>query len=129
MATDPEPTTVALSVSTHGKLKRLKEEGHFADMADAYRFAIALALAHGVTPGDITGARQTVFNIGTLDPDKSVYAAVSALRPDSSEPVYRTAEKLAEWGLEELSNMAQDGEIPFADLFKDAESLREVTSK
>lgn len=129
METESEPTTVGLSDSAHVKLKRLKEEGHFADMTDAYRFGIALALAYGVTPGIASGSRQTIFNVGTLDPDKSLFAAVSALRPETNEPVYRTAEKLAEWGVEEISKMAENGEISFSDLFREIGKLSSVISK
>jgi hypothetical protein len=129
METESEPTTVGLSDSAHVKLKRLKEEGHFADMTDAYRFGIALALAYGVTPGITSGSRQTIFNVGTLDPDKSLFAAVSALRPETNEPVYRTAEKLAEWGVEEISRMAENGEISFSDLFREIGKLSSVISR
>ena len=43
-----EPTVTGVSEKTHAKLKRLKEDGHFREMADAYRFAIGLALAQGI---------------------------------------------------------------------------------
>lgn len=128
MITETEPTTIGLSEATHGKLKRLKEEGHFAEMADAYRFAIALALAYGVTPNTVSGSR-TIFNVGTLDPDKNLYAAVRALRLDTDEPVYRTAEKLAEWGVEEIFKMAEGGEITYTKLFKEVMQRPSATSK
>ena len=69
-----EPTTIGLSDKTHASLKRLAEDkrnGHFAEMADAYRFGIGLALAHGVVPGELQPPRTTIFNVGTLDPDKA----------------------------------------------------------
>lgn len=125
MPKESEPTTIGLSDTAHGKLKRLKEDGHFLEMTDAYRFAIALALSHGAIAPVIKGSRQTIFNIGTLDPENSLYAAVSALREETDEPVYRTAERLAEWGVEELSRLAQTGEISFGELFREAENLLE----
>lgn len=80
-----EPTTIGLTEESHGILKRLKDEGHFAEMADAYRFAIALALSLGQEPPLVGGSRQTIFNVGTLDPDRALYYAVKILarRPRS----------------------------------------------
>lgn len=41
---------LGLSERVDAKLKRLQEEGHFADMRDAYRVGIALAMAFGIRP-------------------------------------------------------------------------------
>ena len=38
-----EPTMIGLGERTHPLLRRLKDDGHFAEMADAYRFGVALA--------------------------------------------------------------------------------------
>ncbi len=118
-----EPTTIGLSDKAHGQLKALKEAGHFAEMADAYRFAIGLALAHGITPPPIEGGRQTIFNVGTLDPDKSIYVAVGTLREPVAEPVYRSAERLAEWGVAELWRRAETSTLSLADVLKEADAL------
>ncbi len=123
MKEETEPTTIGLSDAAHGKLQELKEAGHFGEMADAYRFAIALALAHGAIAPAIGAGRQTIYNVGTLDPDKTIYVAVSALRDAVSEPVYRTAERLAEWGVEELHRRSQSGHLSFAEILTEAESL------
>jgi hypothetical protein len=117
-----EPTTIGLTKEGHDKLQRLKEDGYFAEMADAYRFAIALALAHGITGGS-TASRGTIFNVGTLDPDRSLYFAVKTLVEPRDEPVYKVAEKLAEWGVEELYRTAQSGHLSFAKLLEESESL------
>ncbi len=124
MAMEAEPITIGLSHSAHGKLQRLKEDRYFAEMADGYRFAIALALAHGISAPKISGNRITIFNVGSLDPDRSIYFAVSALRDEEDEPVYRTAERLAEWGVEELFRRVQDeGRLSIAEILSEAESL------
>jgi hypothetical protein len=123
-----EPTTIGLSEKSHGLLKRLTEDrrnGAFAEMADAYRFAIALALAHGVIPGEIPAPRQTIFNVGTLDPDKMIYNAVKALLNTADTPVYRWAERLAEWGVGELSARADRGDLDIGEILKEVE-LTEV---
>ena len=119
-----EPITIGLSQTAHGKLQRLKEDGYFAEMADGYRFAVALALAHGVSVPRLGGSRVTIFNVGSLDPDRSVHIAVSALREEVDEPVYRTVERLAEWGVDELYRRVQDqGRLSVAEIVAEAESL------
>jgi hypothetical protein len=122
---EAEPTTIGLSDVAHVRLRKLKEDGHFAEMADAYRFAIGLALAHGISPDPIAGSRTTIFNIGTLDPDGSIRTAVATLREPSDEPVYRSAERYAEWGVTELSRRAETGTLSLAEVLREAEALSE----
>lgn len=122
-----EPTTIGLSEKSHGLLKRLTEDkrnGAFAEMADAYRFAVALALAHGVIPDEIPAPRQTIFNVGTLDPDKMVYSAVKALLNTDDTPVYRWVERLAEWGVNELATRADRGDLDIGEILKEAEMAK-----
>lgn len=117
-----EPTNVGLNQRTHQKLKRLKEDGHFGEMVDAYRCAIALALAYGVVPDDNITSRSNIFNVGTVDPDKEIYTAIKAIIPKGDVAVYKMAERLAEWGVNELSDKAKSGFLDFASLINDAES-------
>lgn len=108
-----EPTTIGLSDQAHSMLKRLtedKQNGNFAEMADAYRFGIALALANGVIPEDVSGQR-TIFNVGTLDPDKQIYMTIKFLINTGDTPIYHWAERLAEWGVREMSSMADRGDF------------------
>lgn len=117
-----EPTTIGLSEQAHAMLKRLAEDkknGYFAEMADAYRFGVALALAYGVIPDEILGQRTTIFNVGTLDPDKRIYTTIRSLLPASvigDTPVYRWAERLAEWGVREMSLMSDKGELDIGEI-------------
>jgi hypothetical protein len=121
-----EPTTVGLTSDGHDKLRRLKEDGHFAEMTDGYRFAIALALAHGAVP-TVAGQRGTIFNVGTLDPERQLYTAIKALYEPLDEPVYSIAERLAEWGVIELSRMAETSTLSFARILEEAEALQNRT--
>ena len=116
-----EPTTIGLSDSAHEKLKWLREEQHFRDLLDGYRFAIGLALAQGVEPPDIE-KRTTIFNVGTVDPDQSLKLSIKALMGDRVEKtsVYRMAERLAEWGINELASQAKVGSIDFVSLLVQA---------
>jgi hypothetical protein len=124
MADTQGKTTVGLTETRHRMLQKLKEDGVFGEMVDGYRFAIALALAHGGI-GDATGAgkRETMFNLGTLDPDQTLYVAISALRDTTDEPVYRTAERLAEWGIEELHKRSERGRLSLSELLDEVEAL------
>lgn len=118
-----EPTTIGLSDRAHAMLKRLvedKQNGNFAEMADAYRFGIALALAHGVIPEDMSGQR-TIFNIGTLDPDRQIYTTIKSLMNTGDMPIYRWAERLAEWGIREMSSMADRGEFDIGSILSKAQ--------
>lgn len=121
-----EPRTVGLSSEAHQLLKGLKRDkddpgshAPFAEMADAYRFAISLALAHGAIAPKGTATTQTFLNVGSLDPDGTVKIAIEALRreEDAEEPVYRTAERLAEWGVRELAGRAAGGSVRFSEIF------------
>ena len=122
----PEPTTIGLSESAHEQLKWLQEKEYFRDLLSGYRFAIGLALAQGVEPSDVQN-RTTIFNIGTFDPDQSLKRSIEALMGDRVREmaVYKMAERLAEWGVNELASQAAAGSIDFVKLLDQA-SKREV---
>lgn len=117
-----EPTTIGLSESAHEKLKWLQEEQHFRDLLDGYRFAIGLALAQGVEPPDVQ-KRTTIFNVGTVDPDQHLKRSIEVLMGDRVQdtPVYKMAERLAEWGVNELASQAKAGSIDFVHLLDQAD--------
>lgn len=116
-----EPTTIGLSEGAHEKLKRLQEEQHFRELLDGYRFAIGLALAQGVEPPEVQ-KRTTIFNVGTVDPDQSLKRSIEALMGDRVQDasIYKMAERLAEWGVNELASQAESGSIDFAGLLDQA---------
>lgn len=116
-----EPTTIGLSEDAHKNLKWLQEEQYFRELLDGYRFAIGLALAQGVEPPEIQ-KRTTIFNVGTVDPDHSLKRSIEALMGDRlrETPVYKMAERLAEWGVEELVSQARAGSIDFVRLLEQA---------
>lgn len=120
-----EPTTIGLSERSHALLKRLAEDkrnGHFAEMADAYRLGIGLALANAVIPDEVPTPRTTIFNVGTLDPDKQIYNAIRLLSDTGETSVYRWAERLAEWGVRELATRAEAGTLDIGELLGEISS-------
>ncbi len=113
-----EPKTIGLTQGTKAKLERLKSDGYFKEMQDAYKFAVGLALASGGIANPLKNT-TTVYGTGDLDQDRSLYEAVKALRDNmtsENEAVYKTVERLAEWGINELSAMAESGNIDFSSL-------------
>ena len=113
-----EPTTIGLSESAHDKLKWLKEEEYFNDLLDGYRFAIGLALAQGIIDPPEVEKRTTIFNIGTVDPDQSLKQSIQAIMGNQLRGVstYRMAERLAEWGVNELESQARSDGINFIEI-------------
>ena len=111
---------LGLSERVDAKLKRLHEEGHFADMRDAYRVGIALAMAYGIRPPEIMQPKVNRYNISQIDEDKSIETAINLLMDTGGVPPYRWAERLAEWGVEELSRESKNGLIDFSRLLTEA---------
>ena len=118
-----EPNQIGIGEVAHNHLTRLLEEGYFAQMMDAYRFAIALALAHSVSPTKLTGSRKNFFSIATIDPDQSLYAAIKTIIDTGDTPVYRWAERLADWGVMEMSKQADSGTLDIGNLLKESEEI------
>lgn len=115
---------IGVAEATHAKLQRLKEDGHFREMADAYRFGIGLALAQGVSPKEISS--RTVFSVATIDPQQELKTAIQAVFGDQIKgvAVYKMAERLADWGINELSALAEKGEIDIVALFDQIEDTK-----
>src|SRR5688572_9832115 len=122
-----EPTMIGVSKLTHVKLTRLKEDGHFKEMADAYRFAIGLALAQGIVPDEISS--QTVFSVSTIDPHQIIRNAITAIlgQQIAGKSVYKMAERLADWGIQEMFAQASNGSIDFVKIFDQLEGPGDET--
>lgn len=112
-----EPTTVGITNKSKLILDRLKTDGYFNEMLDAYKFAVAYALACNAISPPLSNT-TTIFNVGSLDRDHQLYDAVKSLRADHDEPVYKTIERLAEWGIQEMGSEADNGDIKFSSIFE-----------
>jgi hypothetical protein len=117
-----EPTMIGLSERVHSLLTRMKEDGHFNEMADGYRLGIALALAHGAQPGEVPAPRKTVFSVATIDPDQEIATSIRTLGLLEGASVYKTAERLAEWGVNELAARFETGPIDVSALIAQVRS-------
>lgn len=110
-----------LSERAHAKLKLLQEEGHFLEMRDAYRMGIALALSKGIRPQEILPPKAPgMYSTSQIDPDQSIALAIKLLMDTEGLPPYRWAERLAEWGIEELSRESKNGQIDIIKLLAEA---------
>ena len=118
-----ELLNVGISEHNHEKLRRLKDNGPFLEMQDAYRFGIALALARGAEPRELI-KRQNLYATTGVDPDGSLAAAIKILLPTSDIPVSRLFEQLADWGVPELYRLEfEEGGLNFTDLLNQGEVL------
>lgn len=121
MHTDDDLSKFSLSEQSHAKLKRLQEEEHFLEMRDAFRLGIALALSRGIDPPEIGSPKSAgIYSISQIDPDQSIALAINLLMDIKGLPPYRWAERLAEWGINELSRESEKGQIDFSRLLTEA---------
>lgn len=111
-----DSVTIGLTPEGHSNLQRLTKEGVFAEMLDGYRFAIGLAIRRGLlAPEEIS--TETIYNVGSLDRDGLIRDTVSALFAEAVGRPYAFAERLAEAGVKELTQLYDSGQLRFADLF------------
>ena len=117
--TEAEVTTVGLSEHADDLLDQMKEQEIFAEKLDGYRFAISFAVASGVFPSEIE-KRNTLFNVGSLDPGQLIRSAIEALYEDELATISacRIAERLADWGVRDLYEQVTQGQLDFAALLK-----------
>lgn len=108
---------IGLSSETHEQLRRLREDGVFNDMLDAYRLGIALAIARGVIAPPETSF-GTIYQVSGVDPDGSLRNLIAGLYPELAETPSRAMERLAEVGVAELSQLHEGGQLLFSELFR-----------
>lgn len=103
---------IGLSDDGQAALQRLKDAGYFREMVEGYRFAVALAMAHGLIADEETKFR-TNWNTGSVDPDTSIRGLIVEFFPEVADRPYAFAQRLAEAGVRELSSLEQAGQLEF----------------
>jgi len=111
-----EPADIGLTDEGKDKLKILDEENYFKLMVDGYRFSIAIAIAHRQISS--TSGFGTIFHTKTVDPDDTIYWSIKALYPELTEPIYKTAERLAEWGVNYLYGKYIEDDLSIIDIME-----------
>lgn len=123
-ASQPSGTTVSISVECRNILDSFTsgEEAPFGEQIQAFRFAFSLSLYANrdtVPAEEPASARQTTFNIGSLDSDGTLRKALELLAPESfnSMPATRLIRHHGEWGLHKMASMfeANGGEFDIAE--------------
>lgn len=116
--TTTEPTSVGLSEKAHTLLSSMKEDGYISELTDGYKLAIGLALANGITPGEVPAPKRTILAVSGLDPEQEIATAIRSLVDLEDGSVYRYAERLAEWGVMEMAARFKSGFLDVAALIK-----------
>lgn len=105
---DDDRKTISVSAEGNAVLRRLVQEGWFAQEVDAFQTAVVLALADGLSIANVSlSDGQTKFNQGSLDP--RLREVILTFGEDSSNhgPLDK-AVLLAEVGLKELRRVLDD---------------------
>lgn len=97
-------TTIGLTPENKGTMESLMNQ--FDEQADAAKFAMSLAIENGVKPGE-TANTQTVWNIGSFDPDGELRDLVIALYPTVDAP-YATVEHFINQGFHLLNDHLEE---------------------
>ncbi len=79
------------------------------DLQDAYRLAVAIALAKNLPPASEDIRRTTAYGAAVLDSTGGLRAAVLAIRDDHGGRPYALIERLAEAGLKDLAVHLREG--------------------
>ncbi len=99
---DRDKNELGLTEQAREAFDAVVEAAGFNERQDAYRLAIAVALQKGLEPTAEGLSRKTYVNIGGLDRDGSLRAAVLQLRSDHGSRPYALLERLAEAGVEDM---------------------------
>lgn len=91
-------TTIGLTPENKETLDRIME--NFNEKSDAAKFAIAIAIESEVKPGE-TNNTETVWNVGSFDPDRELQDLVLALYPSEESP-YTTVEHFVNQGITQI---------------------------
>jgi len=117
MIPDSEPKQLGTTDVGKARSKKLVDEKVFSTEMQAFQFAVSFALSRGGISDKLSNVNTTwgVGASGVLQ----VYELTKNLRDQAfnSEPVLKTAERLAEWGLESLEELYEEkGLIDFCEI-------------
>ena len=107
-----DKTQIGLSAEGNSHIKHLQQEFQlFDDEQDAYRFAIAYAIAKNLNESDLpeVNDRKNKFGTGSIDKDGKIRDLIRIYMPDHSLRPYAMAEILAEIGLFHLHAALDEG--------------------
>ena len=106
-ATDEQRDIIQVGLSPEGKttLREMEVQGVIATQLDGYLLGIAMAIAADLQPSaERAPDRETMYNMGSVDPDGNLRLMIRELYPQASTWASRAAESLAEQGVVLLRN-------------------------
>jgi hypothetical protein len=111
---------VGLTPTGDDAIDILVSDGRFASQTDAYRFAIAYAIAAGLDPaGAPLGGYVTKFSaLGTLESGSRIRDLMEILGIGETRRPFATAEKLAELGVRDIARRLEGNES-LADIMRE----------
>ncbi len=109
MDTQADKAQPGLTATAHEQLQEIQKLGGFHDRQDAYRLAVAIALAENLAPADASLSRTTYLSIGGLDPENALRNAVLEIRDDHDGRPAALIERLAESGIERIHDHLESG--------------------
>lgn len=103
---------IGLTAAGDEALQVLLDNDRFGNQTDAYRFAIAYAIAADLDPADAPqGGYNTKFNaLGTLESGSSIRDLIDVLSVGETNRPFATAERLAEVGVRDLARRLASNE-------------------
>ena len=90
--------TIGLTARNRDVIEQMTASGFFKDQMDCAKFALSVAINSNAPSTQVEGA-ETVWNVGSLDPDGEIKSLLPALFPGTETP-YRLAESLINSGLD-----------------------------
>ena len=99
---EQDKNQLGLTEAAREKADSVVAAGGFEERQDVYRLAVAVALSRGLKPAPDGLSRRTYINVGSLDPDGAIRAAILETRDDHGGRPYAFAERLAEAGIDNL---------------------------
>ena len=102
MSPQPDKTQLAMTEEAREKADEIVAAAGFKDRQDAYRLAVAIALAERLDPAPADVTRGNYAGVGGVDPDGALRAATRELRDDHEGRPAALIERLAEAGIDRL---------------------------
>lgn len=116
---DEDLINIGLTKETHEVLQKLKDDGVFNEMQDAYRFSIAFAIVQRLVASESLSFK-TSFHVATIDRDGSLRNLITEIYPEAADRPYAMAQRLAEAGLEKMGYLYKNGQLNFGEIYKSA---------
>jgi hypothetical protein len=116
---------IGATAGTRRVLERLRDDGHVAELVDAYRLCVAVACAWNVVPDlNREGKRTTMFAAGTVDTSTvEIRMAIAELYPNFRTTPYRAIEDLAGEGAKIVDEYTDGAMIRLHELVAKATEL------